>query len=455
MKTSDKINKIFESDKERIRRRNEDKDVGKIVSAQDGKDIVKESNRLVCSCYTLAEVEQKMMYCFLRHVQRDSNIRRYTIPASDIQSICNFDKSKFHTEIEVAADKLLSRVVTLYSDDKDAWIKTHWLSFIKYADGNITFEFNPYLKGDLLEMQNKFTIFDVRLPMRLSGVYSARLYLLLKRLESLNKKLHIIMVDELRNIFELKPSMSPVGKIRQKILDPALQQINNSTDMLVSYEPIKSGRSIVSFRFFIKENKKNLRKKQTECDNLGPEANLFDVAAEESQQSETAAEPASEHEELFEIVKEYGLNKNLFLDTIQNVMNPEDAVEFSIETYKKDVKKGKKISNPASYILGIIRHYDPQAAAIAKNHVQAVDGMSAEDKAGYEEICLNIKNYGSLDGEKWKNTRHKENLTDEELTAMSDEEVLAHYNHLTKIDQQMFKFSLKSRFYERFARIFG
>ena len=207
------------------------------------------------------------------------------------------------------------------------------------------------------------------------------------------------------------------------------------------------------FRFSIQKKKKFKRMLQSGDDSV-PEANLLNAKSEEPRQSTTATESVPNHEELFNILKEYGLNRNIFFETIQGVTSPEDAINYAVETYKKDVRKGKRTSNPAGYILGIIRHYDPQAAAIAKNHVQAVDGMSDENKAGYEEICLNIQKYGNIDGEKSENILPENNLTDEELMNMSDEEVLTHCNRLSKVDQIMFKISLKIRFQERYDRLF-
>ena len=239
-------------------------EIGTIVSIQDGCNIVKESNRLIYSCYSMTEVEQKLMYCFIRHIQNDKEIQRYSIPVREIQTVCGFSETKFHTQIAQAADKLMSRVVTMYLKEKDSWIKANWLSFIQYQNGMITFEFNNALKDELLQLQNRFTIFDVRVPLRLTGIYTSRLYLLFKQLQKLNAKLHIITVNELKNIFELTPAMSNSSKIRERILDPSIEQINKYTDLQVKYTPLKDGKNIISFQFTIKSNNKNIEKFQAE-----------------------------------------------------------------------------------------------------------------------------------------------------------------------------------------------
>lgn len=442
MSTSDELNKLFdfeESNEERIQRRENDTNTGKVVTANDGKDIVKESNRLICSCYTLSEIEQKMMYCFIRHIQRDDNIRRYTISAQEIQNVCGFGATRFHSLIAQAADKLLSRVVTIRAVNKNAWVKTHWLSFIKYADGKITFEFNPYLKEDLLELQNKFTIFDVRLPMRLTGTYTGRLYLLLKQLEHLNSKLHIIMVDELRNIFQLPPSMSTVNKIRTRIIEPSLEQINKETDLSVTYKPLKVGKSIVSFQFVIKQNKKYLQ--QHDTINVNANENMLNLFT-----NPEINEKESLINELYDLVKDYGINKNLFENTLKELAGHEkEAVEYAIKIYKSKISKGEIINTPPGYIIGIIQKYDSESAENEANYNPELERLNEDQKINYNKI---------LEKENETVKIAEDYLTEEEISKMSDEEILKHYNNLERLKQNMFKFAIKQRFPERYNNIF-
>ena len=171
MKNHVKMDNLFdflEPEEERIKRRESDTNVGNVVTASHGTNIVKESNRLIYSCYTLTEIEQKLMYCFIRHIQWDDTIRRYTVTVQEIKEVCGLSDSRLYNVIAQAADKLLSRVVTIRSHEKNAWVKINWLSFIKYADGKLTFdeieafsvpELNPdkgllvniYFVGDLPE----------------------------------------------------------------------------------------------------------------------------------------------------------------------------------------------------------------------------------------------------------------------------------------------------------------
>lgn len=202
-------------------------------------------DRLLCSCYTLGEDEQKLLYHLIWHDK--------AVSAKMTMDACGLTEDTFPP----IADKLLSRVVTLYN--KDQWIKTHWLSFLQYSGDVLSFSFEDHLKEYLPLLKERFVLLNIRMPVQFSGIYPGKLYTLLKQLKSAETKLHIVSVEEIRDMFELTPSMSTVGKIRERVLDPSLSQINRIADIQAGYEPLKSGKSIIAFQFTIRPNKKNLR----------------------------------------------------------------------------------------------------------------------------------------------------------------------------------------------------
>ena len=376
------------------------------------------------------------MYCFIRHIQWDDTIRRYTVSVQEIKEICGFSDSRLYNVIAQAADKLLSRVVTIRSHEKNAWVKINWLSFIKYADGKLTFEFNPYLKDDLLDLQSRFTIFDVQLPMRLTGAYTSRLYLLLKKMEHLNSSLHILMVDDLKEAFELSKSMSTVDKIRTRIIEPSLEQINKVTDISVTYEPIKDGKKIISFRFFIKPNKKYLKQLKARNANV-PDNQVETVnttATDTSNQS--ADEQAANIDELYALVEKYGIGKKLFENSLEEIdaESKADAVRYAIEVYEKDTKSGKSIKNPATYIAGVIRNYDPTAKSVEQ---QKRSSLSEEEQEAIQRIMAEEQI-------QTKTETPADMIPLDKLQKMSVTEIQNYYNGLVTIKKTMFKLMLQT-----------
>ena len=447
MKTHIEMDNLFdflEPEEERIKRRESDTNVGNVVTASHGTNIVKESNRLIYSCYTLTEIEQKLMYCFIRHIQWDDTIRRYTVSVQEIKEICGFSDSRLYNVIAQAADKLLSRVVTIRSHEKNAWVKINWLSFIKYADGKLTFEFNPYLKDDLLDLQSRFTIFDVQLPMRLTGAYTSRLYLLLKKMEHLNSSLHILMVDDLKEAFELSKSMSTVDKIRTRIIEPSLEQINKVTDISVTYEPIKDGKKIISFRFFIKPNKKYLKQlKERNANVPDNQVETVNTTATDTSNQSVNAQPAeaspqtiANFDELYALVEKYGIGKKLFENSLEEIdaESKADAVKYAVEVYEKDTKSGKSIKNPATYIAGVIKNYDPTTKHVEQ---QKRSSLSEEEQEAIQRIMAEEQI-------QTKTETPADMIPLDKLQKMSVTEIQSYYDGLVSMKKTMFKMMLQS-----------
>ena len=57
---------------------------------------------------------------------------------------------------------------------------------------------------------------------------------------------------ELRALLATKDAHPRFADFRRKVLDKAVSEINSKTDLEVSWEPVKKGRSVAGIKFFIK-----------------------------------------------------------------------------------------------------------------------------------------------------------------------------------------------------------
>lgn len=63
------------------------------------------------------------------------------------------------------------------------------------------------------------------------------------------KRTLTITVDELKDRLEIADKYKAFANLKQKVIDTAIEEINACSDIVVSYEPIKRGRKVVSVRF--------------------------------------------------------------------------------------------------------------------------------------------------------------------------------------------------------------
>jgi hypothetical protein len=99
-----------------------------------------------------------------------------------------------------------------------------------------------------LELRNGFTKYSLTAALTLTSIYSQKLYELLSRWK--DKKEWFVSLDELKTLLNAKNYAYP--QLKQKCLDRGIQEINQKTDLQVTWEPEKTGKSVTAIRFFIK-----------------------------------------------------------------------------------------------------------------------------------------------------------------------------------------------------------
>ena len=63
-----------------------------------------------------------------------------------------------------------------------------------------------------------------------------------------------ISLDELFEQLGLPESYRRIGNLKDRVIKPSLDEITSNTDIDLNYENIKRGRSVIGFKFTVKEN---------------------------------------------------------------------------------------------------------------------------------------------------------------------------------------------------------
>jgi plasmid replication initiation protein len=116
-----------------------------------------------------------------------------------------------------------------------------WSAIEKYT-GVLTVHLAPLVQQMLTEIRSNYTTFQVEALLNLRGKYSKRLYLLACQFKSTGVR--FFEADELRKqlgIFDVYPRLADFEK---RVILPAVEEISASTDIIVSYEKSKTGRSV-------------------------------------------------------------------------------------------------------------------------------------------------------------------------------------------------------------------
>lgn len=167
-----------------------------------------------------------------------------------------------YARMKEAEDSLFNRRFSFF--DKDGkLIKSRWIQQVKYLDdeGAIELVFTLAVVQGISQIdgiKEFFTQYLLNQTAQLSSVYSTRLYELLIQWRSTGKT----------PIFELNTFREQLGigvneyqrmdHFKTRVLDLAISQINEKTDIKATYQQHKKGRAISGFSFTFKQNKSSI-----------------------------------------------------------------------------------------------------------------------------------------------------------------------------------------------------
>lgn len=254
---------------------------------QDTALVVKD-NRLIEASYKLTEAEQRIMmmaiaWARINVVDELTTDTWIELQSKDYISLFETDDKNAYRQLKVAIKALASRKLMVEVIDPitslPAILETDWVTNALYVEGAGLVRINlgkmiiPYI----WRLEHRFTSYQIKSVKQLSGGYTVRLYELLLQYLIIGNR--AFQIDELREILDAQgKAYDRISNFKARVLDYAVEQINQLTDLLICYETVKTGRSVSGFIFTIKSKKKkaSLQKNAPKlADKKTDEPNIF------------------------------------------------------------------------------------------------------------------------------------------------------------------------------------
>ena len=173
-----------------------------------------------------------------------------------------------YARMKEAEETLFNRRFT-YLDDDGKPVKSRWTQQVKYLDdeGAIEIIFTIAVVQGISRIdgaEDFFTSYLLEQTTQLTSSYSVRLYELLVQWRSA-KKTPVFELQKFRGQLNIHDDeYTRMGDFKKRVLDFAVKEINEHTDLKVSYEQEKKGRKITGFKFKVLEKPKPKQTKQDE-----------------------------------------------------------------------------------------------------------------------------------------------------------------------------------------------
>ena len=168
-------------------------------------------------------------------------------------------------------ETLFNRRFTYFDNEKKP-IKSRWLQDVRYLDdeGAIEVCFTRLVVECITRLDGAeqfFTQYMLSQTANLNSVYSVRLYELLIQWKTAGKT-PVFELSLFRGQMGLNDDEYKImGNFKLRVLDLAVNEINEKTDLTVSYTQEKKGRLIHGFKFTVKQKEKTKKEVKTDRDN--------------------------------------------------------------------------------------------------------------------------------------------------------------------------------------------
>jgi plasmid replication initiation protein len=244
--------------------------------------IVVKSNKVIEASYKLSLYEQRILLACIAQIHSKEELLeecKFEISAKDIANLSKLENvNKVYQSLSEASDKLLSRQIILNDPDPDnpkiKQRKMNWMSHIDYfpGDGKVILQFSKGIIPYLSELSKNFTRYKLTSVTKFKSTYSIRLYELLIQWLSIGKR--ELDVELLKKQLQVEANYPRVTDLKKWVVDVAVQEINQHSNIEVKYTQRKAGRIITHFLFtFGEKAEKTTRNKANGTKQLIPDWN--------------------------------------------------------------------------------------------------------------------------------------------------------------------------------------
>lgn len=245
--------------------------------------LIYKSNDIINASYSLTVKEQRLLLACISQIKSDEELsdkNSFTLTVDEARDLfySKKDRRNAYRDLVMATEKLFDRRIVMHSEEGKKERLTRWVSTVDFdhEEMTATLYFHDQIKPYISQLKDNFTKYRLKHIAELSSVYAIRVYEMIVSWHSQNKSFQEMTIDDFRNALDLGLKYKQFGELRQRVIKPAIEQINERTNYELEIQAKKRGRSFhkLQFRFNqkeadkLEEEKRKLKREQQEADKL-------------------------------------------------------------------------------------------------------------------------------------------------------------------------------------------
>lgn len=224
----------------------------------DKNDLIVKSNRLIEASYRLTLVEQRMILAAIveaRESQTGLADSHVSLEARRFCELFGMRQDSVYGQLKEALDTLYQRSVTIEDVDpvsgKPRVSSFRWISSKSYISGagTVQLRFSQEVVPYITRLEREFTSYRLERIGAMSSPNAIRVYELLLQYAKLGER--TLETEELKRLLGLEGKYTKFSMFQKSVIDPSVDQINEFSDIQVSWKPRKTGRKFSHLVFSI------------------------------------------------------------------------------------------------------------------------------------------------------------------------------------------------------------
>lgn len=219
---------------------------------------VRQANALTNARYEYTETQANIFLVLLSKLRKDSPDDVYQISVTELESLTN--KKLNYKQLRNSTEEMMSRVhkINTHHNGKEVFRQLVLFKRIDYilGTGTIELEFNEYAIPHLFDLKDNFTSFQVHAALNLASKHAKRIYQICSQWKDKGqtRKVSILDLKKTLGLADDKGNeeYTVLAMFKKKVLDVAVKQINEKTDLHIGYQLEKVGRAFQNITFTVR-----------------------------------------------------------------------------------------------------------------------------------------------------------------------------------------------------------
>lgn len=370
--------------------------------------LIKKANDLIESRYKFDIWETRIFLSVLSQIRKeDQEFQTYRIRYRDVIKQFGLKSGDSYAYLRDGAKNLMEKKFVVNYEKKGVGREKlyHILRSVDVMQdgeegkkGSVNNEYIDVVVEDmmrplLLQLQKNFTAYDLENVKEL-GVYPIRVYELLKQYQKIGqRKLGVL---EMKRMFEVEDKYRLFGDFNRWVIRPAIKDINNSTDLLVTdIERIKEGRRVVALRFTFRK-KTEIELAEMRGEDISQLS--LDLAAEAvpvtNEPDVEVVVSKTEKDELFDryhrdVIERFGVTPSVFLHLLDK--HTPEAIDQAIRVtnrakYNQQIKK----SVAGFFVQALREGFSDEKESKTKKQANRLADLAVRKKAAINDKIREI-----------------------------------------------------------------